>query len=192
MAYCTITVYNLSGNRSYWQTLKIVFSSKNITTIAITTSMITLCDMGWRPFWPLYLKDVLGASVWSISVLSMLSQSERLIFQLPGGVLADRYGRRKIIIYGTALRIFAPMLYLWAKDWVTVIPALLLNGVTSIYMPAFNAIIADSLPDDERGAGYGAYRMITSIPRIFSPVIGGFLFDRMGPAEGFRLLPDNH
>lgn len=178
----------MSGNRSYWQTLKIVFSSKNITTIAITTSMITLCDMGWRPFWPLYLKDVLGANIWSISVLSMLSQSERLIFQLPGGVLADRYGRRKIIIYGTALRIFTPMLYLWAKDWVTVIPALLLNGVTSIYMPAFNAIIADSLPDDERGAGYGAYRMITSIPRIFSPVIGGFLFDRMGPAEGFRLF----
>ena len=170
------------------QTLKIVFSNKNITTIAITTSMITLCDMCWRPFWPLYLKNALGASVWAISVLSMLSQSERLIFQLPGGVLADRFGRRKIIIYGTALRIFTPMLYLWATDWITVIPALLLNGVTSIYMPAFNAIIADSLPEDERGAGYGAYRMITSMPRIFSPVIGGYLLDSMGLEEGFRLF----
>lgn len=150
--------------------------------------MITLCDMGWRPFWPLYLKDALGASVWAISVLSMLSQSERLIFQLPGGVLADRFGRRKIIIYGTALRIFTPFLYLWATDWITVIPALLLNGVTSIYMPAFNAIIADSLPEDERGAGYGAYRMITSMPRIFSPVIGGYLLDSMGLVEGFTLF----
>jgi MFS family permease len=178
----------LSDNRSYLQTLKIVFSNKNITTIAITTSMITLCDMCWRPFWPLYLKNALGASVWSISVLSMLSQSERLIFQLPGGLLADRFGRRKIIVYGTALRIFTPMLYLWATDWITVIPALLLNGVTSIYMPAFNAIIADSLPEDERGAGYGAYRMITSMPRIFSPVVGGYLLDRMGLEEGFRLF----
>jgi MFS family permease len=178
----------LSGNRSYLQTLKIVFSNKNITTIAITTSMITLCDMCWRPFWPLYLKNALGASVWSISVLSMLSQSERLIFQLPGGVLADRFGRRKIIVYGTALRIFTPFLYLWATDWVTVIPALILNGVTSIYMPAFNAIIADSLPDDERGAGYGAYRMITSTPQIFSPLIGGYLLDTMGLEEGFRLF----
>jgi len=150
--------------------------------------MITLCDAGWRPFWSLYLKDVLGASVWAISFLSMLGQSERLLFQLPGGVIADRFGRRKIIVYGTALRIFTPMLYLWATDWVTMIPALLLNGVTSIYMPAFNAIIADSLPEDERGAGYGAYRMITSTPRIFSPIIGGFLFDRMGPAEGVRLF----
>jgi MFS family permease len=150
--------------------------------------MITLCDAGWRPFWSLYLKDVLGASVWAISFLSMLGQSERLLFQLPGGVIADRFGRRKIIVYGTALRIFTPMLYLWATDWVTMIPALLLNGVTSIYMPAFNAIIADSLPEDERGAGYGAFRMITSTPRIFSPIIGGYLFDRMGPAEGFRLF----
>lgn len=80
------------------------------------------------------------------------------------------------------------MLYLWATDWITVIPALLLNGVTSIYMPAFNAIIADSLPEDERGAGYGAYRMITSMPRIFSPVVGGYLLDRMGLEEGFRLF----
>jgi MFS family permease len=30
--------------------------------------------------------------------------------------------------------------------------------------------------------------MITSSPRIFSPIIGGYLFDRMGPAEGFRLF----
>jgi len=38
------------------------------------------------------------------------------------------------------------------------------------------------------GAGYGAYRMITSTPQIFSPVVGGFLFERMGPAQGFRLF----
>jgi len=176
------------SSKSPIDVIKDVFSSRNILTIAITTSMITLCDMGWRPFWALYLNEVLGASVWAISFLSMLSQSERLLFQLPGGVLADRFGRRKIIVYGTALRIFTPMLFLWAKDWVTVIPALVLNGVTSIYMPAFNAIIADSLPDDERGAGYGAYRMITSTPQIFSPVVGGFLFERMGPAQGFRLF----
>ncbi|MCW4013599.1 MAG: MFS transporter [Candidatus Bathyarchaeota archaeon] len=176
------------SNKSPMDVIKDVFSSRNILTIAITTSMITLCDMGWRPFWALYLNEVLGASVWAISFLSMLSQSERLLFQLPGGVLADRFGRRKIIVYGTALRIFTPILFLWATDWVTVIPALVLNGVTSIYMPAFNAIIADSLPDDERGAGYGAYRMITSTPQIFSPVVGGFLFERMGPAQGFRLF----
>jgi MFS family permease len=81
-----------------------------------------------------------------------------------------------------------PILYLLARNWVQVIPALLVNGVTSIYMPAFNAIIADSLPEEERGAGYGAYRMITSTPMIFSPVIGGILMDMYGYLEGVRIF----
>ena len=106
------------SKKTPFQVVKNVFSSRNILTIAVTTSMISLCDMGWRPFWPLYLNEVLGASVWAISFLSMLAQSERLLFQFPGGVLADRFGRRKIIVYGTALRIFTPVLYLWAKDWI--------------------------------------------------------------------------
>ena len=55
-------------------------------------------------------------------------------------------------------------------------------------MPAFNAIIADSLPETERGAGYGAYRMITSTPRIFSPIIGGIIMDSFGYLEGVRIF----
>lgn len=174
--------------KSYRGVVQDVFSSRNILAIAVTTSMITLCDMGWRPFWSLYLKNELGASIAAVGLLSMIQSSERLLFQLPGGLIADRFGRRKIIICGTALRLVPPVLYLLATEWTHVIPALLVNGVTSIYMPAFNAIIADSLPETERGAGYGAYRMITSTPRIFSPVIGGVLMDSLGYREGVRIF----
>jgi len=173
---------------SYLRVIKDVFSSKNILAIAITTSMITLSDMGWRPFWSLYLKNELGASIAAVGLLSMIQSSERLLFQLPGGILADRWGRRKIIVFGTALRIITPILYLFATHWTHVFWALLVNGATSIYMPAFNAIIADSLPETERGAGYGAYRMITSIPRIFSPIIGGIIMDSFGYLEGVRIF----
>jgi len=173
---------------SYIKTIKDVFSNKNILAIAITTSLITLSDMGWRPFWSLYLKNELGASIAAVGLLSMIQSSERLVFQLPGGILADKWGRRKIIVLGTALRIVTPILYLFATHWTHVVWALLVNGATSIYMPAFNAIIADSLPETERGAGYGAYRMITSTPRIFSPVIGGVIMDSFGYMEGVRIF----
>lgn len=173
---------------SYIKTIKDVFSNKNILAIAITTSLITLSDMGWRPFWSLYLKNELGASIAAVGLLSMIQSSERLVFQLPGGILADKWGRRKIIVLGTALRIVTPILYLFATHWTHVVWALLVNGATSIYMPAFNAIIADSLPETERGAGYGAYRMITSTPRIFSPIIGGIIMDSYGYMEGVRIF----
>ena len=122
----------------------------------------------------------------AIGLLSSISSSERLLFQLPGGILADRYGRRKIIIYGTALRIIPPIIYLFASHWTHTIPALLFAGAASIYMPAFNAIIADSLPREERGAGYGAYRTITSIPWVIAPIIGGWVMDNYGYETGIK------
>ncbi|MFB0557953.1 MAG: MFS transporter [Candidatus Bathyarchaeia archaeon] len=173
---------------SYLRVVRDVFSNKNILVIAITTSSITLVDMGWRPFWTLYLKNELGASITAVGLLSTIASSERLLFQLPGGLLADRYGRRKIIVYGTALRLLPPLIYLWATHWTMVIPALLISGAASVYMPAFNAIIADSLPETERGAGYGAYRTITSLPQVFSPVVGGIIMDSLGYREGIKIF----
>ena len=55
-------------------------------------------------------------------------------------------------------------------------------------MPAFNAIIADSLPEGERGAGYGAYRTITSIPWTVSPLIGGYVMDLYGYEAGIKMF----
>ena len=55
-------------------------------------------------------------------------------------------------------------------------------------MPAFNAIIADSLPSEQRGAGYGAYRMITSTPQMVAPIIGGVVMDWMGYEQGIRIF----
>ena len=165
-----------------------VFSNKNIMAIALTTSLWSLVRMAWYPFWAPYLKEELGASVTIIGFLSMIQTAERLIFQLPGGYLADRYGRKKIIVMGTALRTISPVVYFFAPSWQWIIPAVIFNGMASLYMPAFSAIIADSLPDERRGAGYGTYRMITSIPRSFSPIFGGVIMDTYGYRKGLRIF----
>lgn len=55
-------------------------------------------------------------------------------------------------------------------------------------MPAFNAMISESIPHEQRGAGYGAYRMITSIPSIFSSLFGGIVMDSLGVMAGVRLF----
>lgn len=177
-----------SMSSSFRDVIRNVFSNRNILVISITTSLWSVCNMGWRPYWSLYLKHVLKASIPVVGMLSMIQSSSQLLFQLPGGILADRFGRRRIIVYGTVFRLIPPIIYLLATTWVHVIPALLISAMTSIYMPAFNAIIADSLPHRQRGAGYGAYRMITSLPRIFMPFIGGIVMDMMGYEEGVRVF----
>jgi len=51
---------------SFLRVVRDVFSNRNILIIAITTSTFTLVDMGWRPFWTLYLKNELGASITAV------------------------------------------------------------------------------------------------------------------------------
>lgn len=121
-------------------------------------------------------------------MFSMISTAENLLFQLPGGIFADRYGRRRIIVMGTFLRTFSPIIYFLAPSWEWIIPAAIINGMASLYMPAFTAIIADSMPERRRGAGYGAYNMITSLPQIFSPLIGGLVMDSYGYYHGIRMF----
>lgn len=176
------------AGKNYINITKDVFSNRNILAIALTTSAFSLVEHAWRPFWNLYLKTELNATIPALGLLAMIQSSERLLFQLPGGLLADKFGRRKIIVYGTAMRILPPLIYLIATDWSHVLPGLLINGAASIYMPAFDAIIADSLPELERGAGYGAFRMITSIPSIVSPIIGGAVMDILGYTEGIKVF----
>jgi MFS family permease len=130
----------------------------------------------------------LGASITIIGMLSMISIFSQLLFQLPGGIISDKFGRRKIIILGTTIRLIPPLIFLFAKNWLQIIPGLLIEAVRSLYQPAQNAIIADSLPSSQRGAGYGTYRMIISLPRVIMPFLGGIIMDDYGYKEGIRIF----
>jgi len=165
-----------------------VFSNRNILAISLTTSLWGIFNNAWQPYWSVYLKKELGASVAIVGLLSMIQSAEQLLFQLPGGIIADKFGRRKIILFGTALRLIPPIVYLLATTWEQVIPAVIINATGSLYMPAFNAIVADSLPSKQRGTGYGAYSMIASIPNIFMPTVGGIVLDALGYKEGVRIF----
>lgn len=85
------------------------------------------------------------------------------------------------------MRIIAPIFLFLAPSWEWVIPGMVLNAVASLYSPAFNAIIAESLPSERRGAAFGAYKFTTSLPSIFMPVVSGYYLDVMGIGQGVRV-----
>jgi MFS family permease len=100
----------------YYSMFKDVFSDKNIMAISVSVALWGMMGQGYRPFWALYLKDYLGASVTGIGIFSMISTAESLLFQLPEGLIADRYGRRRLILAGTVFRTLGPVFYLMAPS----------------------------------------------------------------------------
>ena len=130
--------------------------------------------------------EELKTPVFVVGMLAAIQNTSQILFQLPGGILADRIGRKKVIVFGTALRTIAPLLMFFAKSWQMVVPGLILNSMSSLYGPAFNAIISESLPKERRGSAFGAYRMFTSVPQIFMPVVSGYYFDMFGLGRAVR------
>jgi len=167
--------------------LRQVFSNRNIITISSTNMLYHIFNGLWELWWTLYLLQELRTPITIVGLLAMVQNTSSILFQLPGGVVADRMGRKGVIVFGTSLRVVAPITLLLARSWPWVIPGMVINAVASLYSPAFNAIIAESLPEERRGAAFGAYRMLTSTPRIFMPVVSGYYLDVMGIGRGVRV-----
>jgi MFS family permease len=165
-----------------------VFSNRNILTISLTSTLWSVSTQAWQPYWALYLKEELGATVAIVGLLSMIQNAQMLLFQLPGGILTDKIGRRKVILYGTCIRFIAPVVYLLATSWEQVLVAVIADASANVYNPALDAIVADSLPRGQRGAGYGAYRMINSLPMVFMPTVGGIVMDSLGYKAGVKIF----
>ncbi len=167
--------------------LKEVFSNRNIIAISSTNMLYNVFNGLWNLWWSLYLTEVLKTPITIVGLLATIQNTSRILFQLPGGIIADKIGRKKVIVYGTSLRVIAPIFLFTARTWHWVIPGMVLNAFASLYNPAFNAIIAESLPQKRRGAAFGAYRMMTQIPQIFMPVVSGYYLEVMGIAKGVRI-----
>ena len=60
--------------------------------------------------------------------------------------IADRYGRKWIIMTMTALAGLSRLIYIFAPTWEWLVLGAAVMGFTGIYTPALEAMIADSIP----------------------------------------------
>lgn len=137
-------------------------------------------------YFPLYVK-ALGGTAASLGVIGAAEMIARGLVQIPGGYIADRYGRKWIIMTMTGLAGLSRIVYILAPTWEWIVLGAAVMGFTGIYGPALEALIADSLPPERRGMGFGIVRLIGSVSTTPSPLIAGFLYLRIGLIPTMRL-----
>jgi len=97
------------------------------------------------------------------------------------GALADRFGRRLIVLLSLGVYILAFSGYLFAPSATMFI---LLRGLAGAFtaglMPAMTGIVADLAPGDRRAAWIGILSGGASVGWIAGPILGGVLYDRWG------------
>ncbi len=128
------------------------------------------------PFWSLYL-DFLGMTAGQIGILMAILMGTRVIAPNIWGWLADRSGRRVVIIRGGAfLTLVVFCTAFWAKDFWSL--ALMMFGFTFFWnavLPQFEVITIKAL--GARKNRYSQIRLWGSVGFICSVVGLGALFD---------------
>ena len=117
----------------------------------------------------------LGADEFLLSVIGFTGSVAIALVQFPGGYLADKHGRRWLIstmTYGLAVGTF---FFIIAPSWPFIMLGMTMQSVCAIYGPALMAMVIDSLPPENRGAGYSFQSVVTSLVLLPAPLIAQYL-----------------
>ncbi len=128
------------------------------------------------PFFALYITQKFNVGMTEAGVVLGLFSVAGLIGQMIGGALTDKFGRRKLIIFGLVFSALSTLTLGFINDFSALIPLAIGIGLLSdVAGPAHGAMIADILPEHQRQEGFGILRVIGNLAWIIGPTIGGFV-----------------
>lgn len=131
-------------------------------------------QMGKKPLLPLFAA-ALGASEGMTGLVVAISTITGLATSTLIGALSDRYGRRRLILAGTALFAFMPFVYLLVQTPGQLLLVRLVHGfATAIYGPVVTATVAD-LFQQRRAEYIGWYRSVRTASYLLGPLLGGLV-----------------
>ena len=128
------------------------------------------------PFFALYLTQKYDIGMATVGLLFAVFSVSGMVGSALGGAIADRMGRKTVIIFSLLLSSlsalgmgFAPTLGIF------VAVSVLVGTLANIGGPAHEAVVADLLPQDKRAEGYGIIRVVFNVAVIIAPPIAGLL-----------------
>jgi len=128
------------------------------------------------PFLMLYLTARLSMAPASAALLVSVLGAGSFVAQLTGGELADRLGRRPVMMLSFFIAPIAMVaLGLTHETVLLVIAMFVLGFFTDLYRPAVNAAIADLVPAERRTRAYGYIYWAVNLGAALAPVIAGLL-----------------
>jgi MFS family permease len=132
---------------------------------------------------PLLVTVTLGLSVGELGFGLMLSSVCGFAAAYPGGWLADRLGRKAVIVPSTLLTGLSMVLFCYAPSYGWFVIASVIWGIaTSISSSAPAAYAVDSAPPGMNAAAMSAYRLMADAGYVIGPPGLGLLADITSPA----------
>jgi len=143
-----------------------------------------------NPVLPLFIKG-LGGQDYILGIIAAASPFAGIVFSFPIGYLADRIGKKRLLLISTIIFTVSPLLYLFVTNPLLLIPIRFFHGMaTAIMGPVASAIIVGA-HDENKAEKLGVYSSATLFGRTIAPLVGGFIisyFSSLGNLMNYRLV----
>jgi len=160
----------------------------NKRIVWLLTGSLALLMTGYGMVFPVFARRLaeLGSGVDALGYMAVAFALGQLIAGPPMGALADRIGRRPLILLALASVVIGNIAFLLADNVGMFIVARGLVGVLSAgLLPAAMAVVGDIMPSDQRARWTGTLMGGYGVGFIFGPTLGGVLYDSLGFAMPF-------
>ncbi|MGB9623193.1 MAG: MFS transporter, partial [Candidatus Bathyarchaeia archaeon] len=130
---------------------------------------------------PLLMEDRFHLSYHLIGLFFTGANLVTLITQMPSGYLADRYGRKKLIIVCVSGIPVALGLWLFMDNWVSMlILYVTAQGLWSVTWPATLALLTDSVKPEVIGTAFGIRMTGVRLGFTVGPAVSGVMYSVLG------------
>lgn len=155
-------------------------AARNVWVMSGTVLFTLTAVFAWNRVLPNHLRQ-LGATESQVGLVFMILALAHRLPSVFGGLIADRVGRKRILVVATFL--MAPMYALagFMDSWVGVLVALGLAWFFSSFQgPSIITIVAEAVPEEKRGRAIGILETFIMAAVCLGPWVGGRIISWTG------------
>ncbi|MFM7719189.1 MAG: MFS transporter [Actinomycetota bacterium] len=131
--------------------------------------------------------EALGAGPIGIAVAVAAYSITNLVFDVVGGALVDRYGRRRTLVWSLAVSPIAVALYAFADSVPSLVALRVLHGAAGgMVTAAVFTVVGDVAPVGQRGRAIGRAGALIGLAAVLGPAFGGEASAHATGPEGFH------
>lgn len=160
------------------QRIRNIFATypRTFWTLILATFVDSLGGWILFPFFALYVSREFNVGMTVVGLIFGIFSITGIIGSTIGGALADRWGRKPMVLLGL---IMSALSSVWLGSIHDVNAFILVAMITGLFSriggPAQQALVADILPEEQRAQGYGIIRVTFNLSATLGPAIGGLL-----------------
>ena len=140
---------------------------------------IVISTAGGSMIWPfllIYASGKLNLPLSTVATLISINAGTGLFASFLAGSLADKIGRKVVMVFSLALNGIAYLFLMRAETYPQFVVLMVFIGLSNpLYQVGADAMLADMIPSEKRTDAYAINRIANNAAFGIGPAIGGFL-----------------